>query len=72
MTTPLIPVTGREDRREILLPDTLEMEVCTVEGKNPAKRGSAVNAISAILSISILLLFYRPFECMKIQRVLVD
>ena len=54
MTTPLIPVTGREDRRETFLPETLEMEVCTVEGKNPANKGRAVKAISAILSIAIL------------------
>jgi hypothetical protein len=37
-----------------VFPPTDEIEVFTVEGKNPAKRGKAVKAISAILRIAIL------------------
>jgi hypothetical protein len=49
-----MPFTGRVDLREMVSLFTDEIEVCTGEGKNPAKRGRAVKAISAILSIAIL------------------
>jgi hypothetical protein len=54
MTTALIPFTGSADLRETVFPFTDEIDVCTVEGKNPAKRGREANAISASLRIAIL------------------
>jgi len=52
---PLIPVTGKEEFMVIFCPEILATEVLTVEGKNPAKSGSADKAMSAILRIAILL-----------------
>jgi hypothetical protein len=48
ITTPLIPFTGKGEARETEFSPVAEIEVCIVEGKNPAKRGSAKRLINAI------------------------
>jgi hypothetical protein len=51
-----MPLTGKDEFIVMFFPEILFTEVCTVEGKNPANRGSAVKAINAILRIAILLI----------------
>jgi hypothetical protein len=43
-----MPFTGKEEERETEFFPVAEIEVSTVEGKNPAKRGSAKRLINAI------------------------
>jgi len=52
-----MPLMGKEELIVISWAEIFVTEVFTVEGKNPAKSGRAVNAINAILRIAVLLCF---------------
>jgi hypothetical protein len=54
-TTPDMPLAGNLDFSMIDEPSIDLIEVCTDEGKNPAKRGKDSNDSNAILRIAILL-----------------
>ena len=54
MTTPDMPLAGNLDFNMIDEPSTDLIDVCTVEGKKPAKMGKENNDSNAILRIAIL------------------
>lgn len=67
MIIALMPIAGSALRKETV-PSSIEVtEVCVVEGKNPAKRGKEVKAISSIFRIANLLVYYLIFIIVIIQ-----